>query len=160
MGILGDLVLSNSARMNRRGLYLGRRSTKVHVALYRWSNGRIGGRILGWPAARILLLDHVGARTGTPRTSPVIYHQDDGLLAVVASKAGQPDNPAWFHNLRANPDTTVQIGAEVRPVHARIATDEERNRLWPSFVAAFPAFDSYQRNAEHRTIPVVILDPR
>ncbi|UFS93837.1 nitroreductase/quinone reductase family protein [Nocardia huaxiensis] len=153
-------MLSTSERLNRRGIYLGRRSTKIHVALYRWSNGRIGASILGWPRARILLLDHVGARTGLRRTSPAIYHQADGLLAIVASKAGQPTNPAWFHNLRANPETTVRIGAEIRPVRARLADDAERNRLWPSFIEAFPAFDFYRRNAPGREIPIIILDPR
>ncbi|WP_433725943.1 nitroreductase/quinone reductase family protein [Nocardia sp. CA-129566] len=158
VGILGKLVLSNSERMNRRGLFLGRRSTKVHVVLYRWSKGRIGGRVPGWPAARILLLDHIGARSAIRRISPVIFHQDGGLLAVVASKAGQPANPAWFYNLRANPETTVQIGAEVRVVRARVAGEPERECLWPRFVEAFPAFEFYQRNAGHRRIPIVILD--
>ncbi|MFE3190427.1 nitroreductase family deazaflavin-dependent oxidoreductase [Nocardia sp. NPDC059240] len=129
------------------------------MALYRWSSGRIGGRITGWPEARILLLEHVGAKSGVRRTSPVIFHQDGELLAVVASKAGQPNNPAWLYNLRANPNTTVRIGAEIRAVHARPATETERDRLWPKFVDAFPAFDSYQRNADRR-IPIIVLDPR
>ena len=78
---------------------------------------------------------------------------------VVASKAGQPTNPAWFHNLMANPDTTIQVGSEVRNVHARVASNEERARLWPEFVSFFAGYEFYARNAESRTIPIVILEP-
>jgi deazaflavin-dependent oxidoreductase (nitroreductase family) len=153
-------AMSASEFANRRGVYLGKRSTKVHVALYRRSHGRLGGHLPGWPAAQILLLDHVGARTGRSRTSPLMYHRDGDTVAVVASKAGQPTNPAWFHNLKAHPDTTIQIGREVRSVHARVATDDERQRLWPKFVAFYPGYEFFERNAEGRKIPVVILDPR
>ena len=90
----------------------------------------------------------------------MICHEHGDAVAVVASKAGQPTNPAWFHNLRANPDTTIQIGADVRSVRARLATDEEREQLWPKLVATFPAYDLYQRNSKGRKLPVVILDPR
>ncbi len=159
MGILGALVLSGADRAGRRGIYLGRRSTKVHVALYRWTKGRLGGRFPGWPDARILLLDHVGARSGIHRTSPVIFHRDGELLAVAGSKAGQPANPAWFHNLVATPETTIRIGSRVHLVRARVASDPERQRLWPGFVRAFPVFEIYQRNAGQRSIPIVILDP-
>jgi deazaflavin-dependent oxidoreductase (nitroreductase family) len=78
----------------------------------------------------------------------------------MASKAGQPTNPAWFHNLKANPDTTIQIGREVRGVRARVATDEERDRLWPLFVAFYPGYEFFARNAKGRKIPIVILAPR
>jgi F420H(2)-dependent quinone reductase len=146
--------------LSRRGIYLGRRSTKIHVALYRTSRGRLGNRLPGWRQARILLVDHIGARSGTKRTSPVIYHTHGKAVAVVGSKAGQPTNPGWFHNLMANPDTTIQIGAHVRSVRARLATDEEREQLWPQLVATFPAYDLYQRNSKGRKLPVLILDPR
>ena len=153
-------AMSASEFANKRGVYLGKRSTKIHVALYRRSGGRLGGHLPAWPAARILLLDHVGARTGRRRTSPLMYHEDGDAVAVVASKAGQPTNPAWFHNLRANPDTTIQIGREVRGVRARVAPDEERDRLWPQFVAFYPGYEFFVCNAEGRKIPIVILDPR
>ena len=89
-----------------------------------------------------------------------MYHRDGAAVAVVASKAGQPTNPAWFHNLRANPDTTIQIGHAVRSVRARVATDAERARLWPEFVAFYPGYEFFERNAKGRKIPIVILDPR
>jgi F420H(2)-dependent quinone reductase len=157
---LGKLTASSSEFANKHGLYLGRRSTKVHVALYRRTGGRFGGHTPGWPEARILLLAHTGAKSGAKRTSPVMYHEDGATIAVMASKAGQPTHPAWFHNLKANPDTTVQIGSEVRRVRARVATDEERDRLWPEFVAFYPGYDFFQRNAKGRKIPIVILEPR
>src|SRR5689334_895429 len=160
MPALARISLSASQFANERGVYLGRRSTRIHVAVYRRTGGRLGGQVPGFPAARIVLVDHVGARTGTRRTSPVICHEEDGLVAVVASKAGQPTNPAWFHNLMAHPDTTIQLGAEVRGVHARLATGEERERLWPKFQANYPSYDFYERLAEGRRIPVVILEPR
>lgn len=153
------LAMSMSEFANKRGVYLGKRSTRIHVALYRRSSGRLGGHLPGWPAARILLLDHVGAKTGLARTSPLMYHRDGDTVAVVASKAGQSTHPAWFHNLRANPDTTIQIGPEVRRVRARVATDDERARLWPEFVAFYPGYEFFQRNAKGRKIPVVILEP-
>jgi F420H(2)-dependent quinone reductase len=160
MPVLAQLVASASQLANKRGVYLGPRATKIHVALYRRSGGRIGGHVPGWPDARILLLDHTGAKSGVRRTSPLMYHEDGDAIAVAASKAGQPTHPAWFHNLKANPDTAIQIGSVVREVRARIATDEERNRLWPEFVGFYPGYEFFRRNAKGRRIPIVILNPR
>jgi F420H(2)-dependent quinone reductase len=160
MGLLGRITVSSSEFANKRGVYAGRRSTRIHVALYRRSRGKLGGHLPGLPGARVLLLDHTGAKSGIRRTSPVMYHRDSEGFMVVASKAGQPTNPAWFHNLMANPDTTIQVGSEVHAVHARVAGDEERARLWPEFVSFFPGYEFYARNAENRTIPIVILEPR
>jgi deazaflavin-dependent oxidoreductase (nitroreductase family) len=158
--LLGWIAASSSQFANKHGLYLGRRSTKVHVALYRRTGGRLGGHLPGWPSARILLLDHTGAKSGLRRTSPLMYHQDGDVVAVMASKGGQPTHPAWFHNVKANPDTTIQIGSVSRDVRARVATDEERERLLRKFVAVYPGSDFFQRNAKGRKIPIVILDPR
>jgi F420H(2)-dependent quinone reductase len=160
MAVFGRLIAASSEFANKRSVYLGRRSTKIHVAIYRWSSGKLGGHVPGWPDARIVLVDHTGAKTGIRRTSPVMYHQDGDVIAVAASKAGQPTHPSWFHNLEANPDTTIQIGSVVREVRARVATDEERDRLWPQFVAFYPGYDFFQRNAKGRKIPIVILEPR
>jgi deazaflavin-dependent oxidoreductase (nitroreductase family) len=145
---------------NRRGIYFGPRSTKFHVALYRRSRGRLAGHFPGVPAARILLLDHTGAKSGIRRTSPLMYHREGDVIAVIASKAGQPTHPAWFHNLTANPDTAVQLGSEVRNVRARVASDDERARLWPEFVGFFPGYQAYERMAKGRELPIVILEPR
>ncbi|MDQ2894706.1 MAG: nitroreductase family deazaflavin-dependent oxidoreductase [Actinomycetota bacterium] len=134
-----------------------RRVMGGHTQIYRLTRGRIGHRFPG--AAPMLLLNHTGARSGTVRTAPLVYVEDGRDLVLVASKGGHPRNPAWYHNLRANPDTTVQIGAEIRPVHARVATAAERKRLWPMAVAAYSGYDGYQARTE-REIPLVVLEPR
>ncbi len=133
------------------------RLMRGHTAVYRASGGRIGHRLPGLPP--ILLLDHVGARSGRRRTTPLVYVPDGDDVVIVASKGGHPRHPAWFHNLRANPDTTVQIGSETRPVHARVASPNERARLWPKAVEAYPGYRDYQERTD-REIPVVVLEPR
>jgi deazaflavin-dependent oxidoreductase (nitroreductase family) len=96
------------ARLRRQ---LDRRSTKIHAERYHRSGGRLASRLPGWRDARILLVDHIGAKSGTKRTSPVIYHQHGDALAVVGSKAGQPTNPAWFHNLPRHHDPYRRRGS-------------------------------------------------
>lgn len=160
MSLFGRFTLASSEFINRRGLYAGRRSTKIHVAIYRRTRGKLAGNLPGWPQPRIALVDHIGAKTGTKRTSPLMYHQHRDAIVVAGTKGGQPSHPAWFHNLMANPDTTVQIGSEVRNVRARLATNGERDQLWKKMVAAYPGYDFYERNAKGRKIPVVVLDPR
>jgi F420H(2)-dependent quinone reductase len=88
------LALSGSQLANWGGDYLGRRSAKIHVALCRRTGAKLGGHLPGMPVARIVLVDHVGAKSGAPRTSPLIYHKLDGVVAVVASRGGQPTHPA------------------------------------------------------------------
>lgn len=128
-----------------------------HTAVYKASGGRIGHRFPGSPP--MLLLDHVGARSGTARTSPLVYGRDGANLILVASKGGYPKNPAWFHNLMANPDTSVQVGSKRRAVHAHVASAEERERLWPLMVKVYSGYDGYQQRTE-REIPLVVLEPR
>jgi deazaflavin-dependent oxidoreductase (nitroreductase family) len=128
-----------------------------HAAIYRATNGVIGHRIPGF--APSLLLDHVGAKSGTRRTSPLVYTLDGENLVLVASKGGYPKNPGWFYNLLANPDTTVQVGARRRDVHARVAEPQERERLWPMVVHTYSGYEGYQQRTQ-REIPLVILEPR
>lgn len=134
-----------------------RRLMGGHTQVYRATNGLIGHRFPGAPP--MLLLDHVGAKSGTGRTLPLVYVEDGRDVVVVASKGGHPRHPAWYHNLRANPDTTVQVGAARRAVHARVATAQERERLWPKAVSAYAGYRGYQQRTE-REIPLVILEPR
>jgi F420H(2)-dependent quinone reductase len=140
-----------------RSCPLLRRLMRGHTALYRASGGRIGHKPPGLPP--MLLLDHVGARSGVRRTSPLVYTRVGGEYVLVASKGGYPRHPAWFHNLRANPDTEVQVGRRRVRVHARIASDEERERLWPEAVRTYRGFADYQARAD-RQIPLVVLSPR
>jgi deazaflavin-dependent oxidoreductase (nitroreductase family) len=128
-----------------------------HTALYRATDGRIGHRVPGAPP--MLLLDHVGAKSGAKRTSPLVYIRDGEDVVLVASKGGYPKNPGWFYNLKANPDTDVQIGSEHRRVHAHVADPEERKRLWPMALKVYGGYADYQRRTE-REIPLVILAPR
>jgi deazaflavin-dependent oxidoreductase (nitroreductase family) len=106
------------------------------------------------------LLDHVGAKSGTKRTTPLLYVEDGQDVVIVASKGGFPKHPAWFHNLKANPDTTVQIGSEHRAVHARVAKPEERERLWAKAVRAYHGYEDYAARSKGREIPLVVLEPR
>jgi deazaflavin-dependent oxidoreductase (nitroreductase family) len=108
----------------------------------------------------MLLLDHVGAKSGTKRTSPLLYVEDGDDVVVIASKGGYPKHPAWYHNLAANPDTTVQVGSERRLVHARVANPEERERLWPVALKAYQGYEDYQARSKGREIPLVLLAPR
>ncbi len=134
-----------------------RRVIAGHTLVYRATGGLLGHRLPGAP--RMLLLDHVGAKSGTRRTTPLVYLNDGRDVVIVASKGGHPRHPAWYHNLRAHPDTTVQIGRERRAVHARVASPDERARLWPMAVATYGGYRGYQERAD-REIPLVILEPR
>jgi deazaflavin-dependent oxidoreductase (nitroreductase family) len=110
----------------------------------------------GWP---LLLLHHVGAKSGIERVNPVVYQRLGDSVAVFASKGGAPTNPDWYHNVVANPDTKIEIGTESYPVTARVATGEERRRIWEAQKEIFPNFAEYEKTAAGREIPVVVLDP-
>jgi F420H(2)-dependent quinone reductase len=131
----------------------------LHAVAYRATGGRIGHVLPGVPG-RMLLLDHRGARSGRRRTSPLLYFRDGENLVIVASKGGFSKHPAWFHNLMANPDTSVQIRSERVSVHARRATAEERQRLWPQALRSYRGYGDYQRRSRGRQIPLVVLEPR
>lgn len=137
--------------------------TRAHIALYRRTGGRLGHTVPGMPT--MLLLDHVGAKSGQPRTTPLLYFthpEDPDDVVIVASYGGHPRHPAWFHNLRAHPATTVQVRDQVIPVRARVATDAERERLWPALLRTYPSYEGYRQRADEvgRTIPFVVLEPR
>jgi deazaflavin-dependent oxidoreductase (nitroreductase family) len=128
-----------------------------HAKIYRATNGLIGHRVPGAP--EMLLLDHVGAKSGTHRTSPLVFARDADEVILIASKGGYPKNPAWFHNLMANPDTTIQIGSKRMNVHARVARPDERERLWKLAVGVYGGYEDYRRHTD-REIPLVVLEPR
>jgi F420H(2)-dependent quinone reductase len=128
-----------------------------HTAVYRLTGGLVGHRMPGAPP--MLLLDNVGARSGKKRTTPLAYLEYGHDLVVVASKGGHPRNPAWFHNLVANPETTIQVGSRRRPVHARVAEGDERERLWERVVELYDGYRGYQERTD-RQIPLVVLEPR
>jgi F420H(2)-dependent quinone reductase len=136
-----------------------RRVMGAHTFLYQRTGGRLGHTLPKLPN-RFLLLDHVGAKSGTLRTSPLQYVPDGENIAVIASKGGFPKNPAWFYNLKAHPDTTAQIGPERRAVHACVVTDpEERKRIWAKALRIYRPYEDYEARAG-REIPIVVLEPR
>ena len=128
-----------------------------HLALFRASGRRLGTDVAG---LRFLFLHHFGAKSGVERVTPLVYIPDGQRMVIIASKGGDRRHPAWFHNLKANPDVRVELRGEVRPVRARAAEGEERERLWKKAAATWPDYDRYQQRASEREIPVVVLEPR
>ncbi len=123
---------------------------------FRANEGRVGGRFEG---ATLLLLHHTGAKSGIERVNPLGYQPlADGGWAVFGTKSGAPTNPDWYHNLTANPRARIEVGTETHEVVARVATGEERERIWTRQKERVPAFAEYDRTTE-RDIPVVILEP-
>jgi deazaflavin-dependent oxidoreductase (nitroreductase family) len=107
----------------------------------------------------VLLLDHVGRKSGQARTNPLIYLDDAPRLVIVASKGGTDANPAWFHNLMAMATTEVELpGGERRRVRPRVAEGDERAALWERLVAVYQPYATYATHTE-RQIPVVVLEP-
>jgi len=130
----------------------------AHTWIYRASRGRLGRRFPGL-VAPMLVLDHVGARSGRHFECTLGYMQRGQDVIIVASKAGQDTNPAWYYNLRANPKTEIQIGTKRRPVLARELEGEERERIWAELIDFNPIWARYQQRTELQ-IPLFTLEPR
>ena len=123
---------------------------------FRANDGIVGGPFEGKP---VLLLHSTGAKSGEERLHPVLYQTVGDAFAIFASYAGGPKNPAWYHNLVANANTTVEIGTDAVQVTARVASGDERETIWTTQKASFPQFAEYEEKTD-REIPVVILQPR
>jgi deazaflavin-dependent oxidoreductase (nitroreductase family) len=119
------------------------------------NEGRVGGRFEG---ATLLLLHHTGAKSGKARVNPLAYQSDDGRYVVFGSKGGAPTDPDWYHNLKAQPKATIEVGTDTIDVVASEATGEERERLFRAQADRFPVFAEYAERAG-RTIPVIVLTP-
>ena len=126
------------------------------IAEFRANGGKVGGVFAG---ADILLLHHTGALSGAQRVSPLAFQWVGESFAIFASKAGAPENPAWYHNLLAHPDVTVEVGGATVRVRARVAQPAERDVLYDRQKQRSPAFAQYEVKAAPRKIPVVVLDP-
>ena len=118
------------------------------------NEGKVGGMFAGTP---LLLLTTTGAKSGLPRTAPLIYMTDGDHLVIIASKGGSPTHPDWYHNIAANPDVMVELGTEKFPARAEIAAEPERTRLFNAQADIMPNFYEYQQNTD-RTIPVITIN--
>ena len=127
----------------------------AHTGVYRATGGKLFGRMGKSP---ILLLNTVGRKSGKKRTTPLLYVMDGEDFVIIASKGGAPTHPAWYLNLRSNPEVTVEVGDREVRVRAEEADPEEKARLWQKMVEMYPAYDGYQKKTE-REIPLLVLHP-
>ena len=123
---------------------------------FRTNEGRVGGMFEGAP---LLLLHHIGAKTGIQRVNPLTYQPVGDSFAIFASKAGAPRHPEWLHNLRANPETSIEVGTATIDVTARLAEGDEREEIWNRQKQERPQFAEYEAKTD-RKIPVIILERR
>ncbi len=127
------------------------------IAEFRANDGHVGGEMAGTP---IILIHHIGARTRAERVTPLAYSsQADGRLAIAASNGGSPTHPAWYHNLKAHPTITVELGTETFTALAEEVTNTAHAELWANLVAASPALDEFQAKTARR-IPLFTLSRR
>jgi deazaflavin-dependent oxidoreductase (nitroreductase family) len=122
---------------------------------FRANAGRVGGIFEGMP---LLLLHHIGAKSGKSRINPLAYQADGGRYVIFASKAGAPTNPDWYYNLKAQPNVKIEVGTDTIDVVASEATGEERERLFRTQAERVPQFADYEQKAD-RVIPVIVLTP-
>lgn len=121
---------------------------------FRENSGKVGGYFEG---ASMILIHHVGARTRTPRISPLVYFpEEDGAMLIVASKGGAPTNPDWYHNVKAHPRFEVEVGTETFTVTASELDADERAEQWRRIVSERPGFGDYEKKTS-RTLPVLRL---
>jgi deazaflavin-dependent oxidoreductase (nitroreductase family) len=127
----------------------------IYIFLYRLTSGAIGGRMAG---LQVLLLTTTGRKTGQPRTTPLGYFKQDGSLVVIASNGGADQNPAWFYNLKSNPQVTLQIGNKHLAAKAEVVDADKRGQMWAELVKMAPAYEHYTTRTK-REIPMIILHP-
>jgi deazaflavin-dependent oxidoreductase (nitroreductase family) len=128
---------------------------KVHLWAYQKTGGRIGGTMMGMP---VLLLRTKGRKTGAERSNALMYVPHGEACVVIASNAGEPRHPGWWHNLKANPRAEIQRGRQRTAVVAREAEGEERARLWAEVLAHEKSYAEYEARTTRR-IPIVVLEP-
>ena len=128
----------------------------IFVSLYRLTDGRIGGSMRG---LGVLLLTTTGRKSGKQWTTPLGYFEDNGTYVITASNAGNDHNPSWFHNLKSNPQVTIQVKDKELMALAEPASPEKRNQLWEHLTAIAPGYKDYEKRTS-RVIPMVILRPK
>ncbi|MEW5986541.1 MAG: nitroreductase family deazaflavin-dependent oxidoreductase [Chloroflexota bacterium] len=130
----------------------------IHVFLYRLTGGRLGGRMSWMNNMALLLLTTTGRKTGKKRTTPLGYFEDDGAYVIIASAGGSDKHPAWYYNLKSNPQVAIQVGNRRMTAVAETADPETRQRLWAKLLVIAPGYGNYEKQTT-REIPVVILKP-
>ncbi len=126
------------------------------ITEFRANAGKVGGPFEG---ATLLLLHSTGAKSGEARVHPLMYNDLDGRHVIFASFAGGPKHPAWYHNLLAHPEASIEVGTESVEVVARVTEGEERSSIWEPWKSAVPQFAEYEEKTD-REIPVIVLEPR
>jgi deazaflavin-dependent oxidoreductase (nitroreductase family) len=138
------------------GNLMGRTLNKTHSSVYRRSDGRLWGTMFGGP---VLLLNTTGRKSSQRRTTPLLYVRDGDDFVLIASNGGALTHPAWYLNLMATPDVTVEVGDRKLRVRAEEVDGEEKLRLWQKMVEMYPSYDDYQKKT-NREIPLLVLHPR
>src|SRR5690348_3041139 len=142
-GVVADDALNSEREFNEQ-----------NIEEFRRNGGKVGGQFEGFP---LLLLTSTGARSGAQRVNPIAYFDIDDKIYVVGSAAGRDNNPAWVHNIRANPRVSIEIGSEpAKPATARELPRDERDSIYPVVVERAPGFGEYQQRTD-RLIPVFEL---
>jgi deazaflavin-dependent oxidoreductase (nitroreductase family) len=148
-------VLARAARLRPVTWFLVNVGNRVDPVLMRAT----GGRVKSTMVAPTVLLTHTGARSGKRRSTPLAYFTDGDDVVVIASRGGHEHNPAWLHNIRANPEVELWSAGRGGRYRAREAEGAERERLWQLATGFYPGFASYQERAGGRVIPVVVCSP-
>ncbi len=126
------------------------------IKQFRENAGKVGAPFEGMS---LLLLHSTGANSGEERVNPLVYNDLDGRYAIFASMGGAPKNPAWYHNLVAHPEVSIEVGTETVDVVARVTEGEERSAIWEPWKVSVPTFAEYEQKTD-REIPVIVLEPR
>ena len=121
---------------------------------FRRTDGKLTGQFAGAP---IVIVNHTGAKSGKTYTTPLVYSKDGNRFVIIASMAGAPNNPDWYHNIKANPTVTLEIGTERFQAKATVTSGEERERLFNAQAAIMPVFNDYRKKTT-RQIPVIALE--
>ena len=130
--------------------------TRIHVFLYRLSNGRFGSQMRGF---QVLLLTTTGRKSGKRRTTPLGFFQDGENFVIIGSNAGLDNHPAWLYNLKSNPTASIQVKDKQLTALTEVAGPEDRQRLWAELMNVAPGYADYQKRTR-REIPLVVLKPQ
>ena len=124
---------------------------------FRANDGKVGGMFEGSP---MVLVNTIGAKSGDVRTIPLVYYREGDAIYLIASAGGSTKHPAWFFNLKANPEVTIELGADTLPVTITELGLDERNDIWPRLTALMPQFGEYEKTTDGRVIPLLMVSPQ